>query len=122
MSVGSARSTASMSNAATDVFKMISPHLPPIDAPRVLRLISDAFAKAQSRISTAEAKRDTVSTRLRQSESARRNEEKIAADKAKHYNETVKEVRRQRDEAMEVSFGGRKEANHVGPFLTKSPY
>ncbi|GMH50919.1 hypothetical protein TL16_g00902 [Triparma laevis f. inornata] len=100
-SVNSAASVLSMSHSASDVFKLISPHLPPTEAPKVLRLISDAFANAQSRISSAEASRDAAQTRLRQSESYRKNEERIAKDKAKHHAESLQEARRQRDEAME---------------------
>ncbi|GMH92758.1 hypothetical protein TrVE_jg12072 [Triparma verrucosa] len=100
-SVNSAASVLSMSHSASDVFKLISPHLPPTEAPKVLRLISDAFANAQSRISAAEASRDAAQTRLRQSESYRKNEERIAQDKAKHHAESLQEARRQRDEAME---------------------
>ncbi len=71
----------SMSDAASSIFKVISPHLPPDKAPKVLRLISDSFANAQSRISTAEAMRDSMQQRLRQSEAARKS--KFPKDKQK---------------------------------------
>ena len=68
VTIRSASSTASMSHSASDVFKLLSPYLPPTEAPKVLRTISEAFANAQSRISAAEGARDAAQVRLRQSE------------------------------------------------------
>lgn len=73
LSTRSMSSITSMSATASDIFKIISPHLPPTKAPAVLRQVSDAFASAQSRISTAEAERDSTQVRLRQSESSRKS-------------------------------------------------
>ena len=96
----SAAHSAPLSQSASDIFSIISPHLPPTEAPRVMRTISDAFANAQSRISTAEAQRDAAQVRLRQAESTRKNDERIMSDRAEQHASSIAEARRQRDEAM----------------------
>ena len=74
--------------------------MPPAEAPKVMRLLSETLANAQSRISTAEAQRDSAQVRLRQAESLRKNDLRITTDRTDQHTEAIKETRRQRDEAM----------------------
>ena len=94
----------SLANSASIIFRLISPFLPPTQAPALLRAVSESFADAQSRLSSSEASRDAALLRLRQSESLRASDSSLSSTRQKQHADSLSDARKQRDEALkEVS-------------------
>ena len=93
-------SSQKMSSFATSLFSEISPHLPLDRSPRILQLVSEAFANAQGRIARAESGRDNALIRLRREEGRVRSVEKVMEERERGYERSLREVRGQRDAAV----------------------